>query len=117
MVHALKDSLYYFSINRSRLVEQMKKDPFSLSTDGSNDEGLIKLNSLFVRFFDNDLSYVSTLNMLQVMNMFQLFDMCCSKSRTAEILFENIPNVLRSNEIDWPNCVGLSLDNTWVNLG
>ena len=117
MVHTLKDSLHYFSINRSRLVKQMKKDPFSLSTDGSNDKGLIKLNSLFVRFFVNDLSYVSTFNMLQVMNMFQLFGMCCSKSRTAEILFENIPNVLRSNEIDWSNCVGLSLDNTLVNLG
>ena len=43
--------------------------------------------------------------------------MCCSKSGTAEILFEKISNALRSNDIDWSNYVGLSLDNTSVDLG
>ena len=36
----------------------MKKGPFSITTDGSTDEGLVKLNPLLVRFFDNDLGYV-----------------------------------------------------------
>ena len=99
--------MHYFSVNRSRLVEQMKKGPLSLATDGSNDEDLVKLNPLLVRLFDNDLGYVHV----------QLLGKCCSKSGTAEILFENISNALRSNEIDWSNCVGLSLDNTSVNLG
>ena len=85
----------------------MNKYPFSLATDGSNDKSLVKLNPLLVRLFDNDLGYVNV----------QLLDMCCSKSGTAEILFENIHNALRSNEIDWPSRVGLSLDNTSVNLG
>ena len=85
----------------------MNKYPFSLATDGSNDKSLVKLNPLLVRLFDNDLGYVNV----------QLLDMCCSKSGTAEILFENIHNALRSNEIDWPSRVGLSLDNTLVNLG
>ena len=31
-------------------------------------------------------------------------------------MFENIYDALRSNEIDWPSRVGLSLDNTSVNL-
>ena len=85
----------------------MNKYPFSLATDGSNNKSLVKLNPLLVRLFDNDLGYVNV----------QLLDMCCSKSGTAEILFENIHNALRSNEIDWPSRVGLSLDNTSVNLG
>ena len=83
----------------------MKKGPFSITTDGSTDEGLVKLNPLLVRFFDNDLGYVHN----------QLLDMCCSKSGTAEMLFENISNALRSNEVDCSNCVGLSVDNTLVN--
>ena len=66
-----------------------------------------KLNLLLVRLFDNDLEYVQV----------QLFDICCSKFRTAEILLENISNSLRSNKIDWTNCAGLSLGDTSVNLG
>ena len=107
MVYTLRDSLHYFPINRSKLVEQMEKGPFSLATDGSNDEGLVKLNLILIRLFDNDLCYVHV----------QLLDMCCSKPGTAEILFENIPSALRSNEIDWSNCVRLSLQNTSSNLG
>ena len=99
--------MHYFSINRGRLVEEMKKSPFSLVTDGSNDEGLVKLNPLLVRLFEHDLSYVNV----------QLLDMCCLKSRTTEILFENISNDLRSNEINWSSCVGLSLKNISVSLG
>ena len=99
--------MHYFSINRSRLVEQMKKGTLSLATDGSNDEDLVKLNPLLVKLFENDLGCVHV----------QLLGICCSKSGTAEILFENMSNALRSNEIDWSNCVGQSLDNTSVNLG
>ena len=40
MVYTLRDSLRYFSVNRSRLVEQTEKGPLSRATDGSNDEGL-----------------------------------------------------------------------------
>ena len=66
-----------------------------------------KLNLLLVRLFDNDLEYVQV----------QLFDICCSKFGTAEILLENISNALRSNKIDWSNCAELSLGDTSVNLG
>ena len=40
MGYTLRDSLRYFSVNRSRLVEQTEKGPLSRATDGSNDEGL-----------------------------------------------------------------------------
>ena len=107
MVYKLRDSLHYFSINRFRLVEQMEKGQVLLATDGSNDEGLAKFNPLLVGLFEKDLGYLNV----------QLLDLSCSTSGTAEILFENISNALRSNEINWFNCVGLSLDNTSVNLG
>ena len=97
MVYTLRDSLHYFFIDRSRLVEQIKKGLFSLATDGSNDVSF-KLNPLLVRLFDNDLEYVQV----------QLLDIYCSKFGTSEILLENISNALRSNKIDWSNCVGLS---------
>ena len=87
MVYTLRDSLHYFSINRSRFVEQIKKGPFSLATNGS------KLNPSLVRLFDNDLGYVHV----------QLLDMCCSKIGIAEILFQNISNALRSNELTDPS--------------
>ena len=47
----------------------MKEGPYTLCTDGSNDEGLIKLNSLLVRVFNiNEGKVVS-----------QLLDMCTKK--------------------------------------
>ena len=107
MVYTLRDPLHYFSVNRIRLVEQTKKGQFLLATDGRNDEGLAKFNPLLVGLFENDLGYLNV----------QLLDLSCATSGTAEILFENISNALRSNEINWFNCVGLSLDNTSVNLG
>ena len=101
------ESFIALLFHKSRLVKQMKKDPLSLATDGSNNKGFVKLNPLLVRLFGDDLGYVNV----------QLLDMCRLKSGTAKILFENIYNALRSNEINWPILVGLSLDNTVVNLG
>ena len=47
----------------------MKEDPYTLCTDGSNDEGLVKLNPLLVRVFNiNEGKVVS-----------QLLDMCTKK--------------------------------------
>ena len=65
------------------------------------------MNSSLFRLFDKDLGYVHV----------QLLPMCCTKFGTAKILFENISDALRSNEIDWSNCLGLCLNNTSVNLG
>jgi len=85
----------------------MKTNPFSLATDGSNDEGLIKMNPLLVRFFDVNRGGVHV----------QLLDMCCSKSSTAEALFTKMSDALLENRIDWSGCIGISMDNTSVNMG
>ena len=86
--------------------DQIKKDRCLLAADSNNEEGIVKVNPLLVRLFDNDLGC----------EIDHLLDMCCSLSGTAEILLENISNALRNSKIDLSNCVRRSLDNTSINL-
>ena len=51
--------------SRSELVKDMKSLPFSLSIDGSSDEGLIKMNPLLVQIFDPTKGSIS----LQLLDM------------------------------------------------
>ena len=60
----------------SALVQQMK-DPFSIATDGSNDNGLQKMNPVTVRLFDEASGCINT----------KFLDMCLTTgtgSATAE---------------------------------
>jgi hypothetical protein len=111
---------------KSALIDIMKNSAFSITVDGSNDNGLEKMNPLAVRFFDERCGLVST----------QLLDMCLTSgiiyqvmlndsntlytgvnAGAAETIFNKIDNVLTTNGIDWSNCVGAGVDNTSVNLG
>ena len=40
-----------------------------------------------------------------------------TNSATAASIFEKMNEILMRNEIPWANCVGVSVDNTSVNLG
>ena len=88
----------------------MKTDFNSLSTDGSNDTGLEKMNPLTVRLFDINTSRVDT----------RFLDMCCTTgqtSGTAATIFQKIDDVMIKLQLPWSNCVGFSLDDTSANLG
>ena len=85
----------------------MQLDPYSLCTDGSSDEGLVKMNPLLVRVFDDKKGRVTT----------QLLDMGTCRSSTAESLFETMDKVISESEVPWENCVALGVDNTAVNVG
>jgi hypothetical protein len=86
----------------------MNSGPYSVGTDGSNDEaGLKKLNPILIHRFNNAKGTVSS----------QLLDMGANKESTAEALFNNIDRVFQENQISWQNCVALSVDNTVVNVG
>lgn len=92
------------------LVEKMTQSPFSLAIDGSNDKGLDKMNPLTVRVFDRDAGRVTTM----------FLDMCLTSgthSATAESIFSSLDTALQSRGISWNNCVGVSMDNTSVNMG
>ena len=92
---------------QQQLVGCMKKDPFALAVDGSNDSGVEKMNPLTVRLFDNTSGTVCT----------RLLDMCMSSSATAEADVSKMDEALSKRGISWQNCVGISLDNTSVNMG
>ena len=80
----------------------MKNAPYSLATDGSNDNGLKKMNPLTVQIYDVNLKRVKT----------SLLDMCFSSGSTAEKLFQGITDCLACHRIPWENCVAFSVDNT-----
>ena len=95
---------------KSALVNTMKIQPFSVAVDGSNDTGLEKMNPMTVRLYDVNQGSIVT----------RLLDMCLTKgteSATAASIFKKMDDVLKENGISWSNCVGVSVDNTSVNLG
>ena len=61
-----------------------RNHPFSLSTDGSNDTGLEKMNPISIRIFDEETSTV----------VMRFLHMCPSQSGTAEALFAVIDGKL-----------------------
>ena len=86
----------------------MNSGPYSIGTDGSNDEsGIKKLNPASIRLFDDNKGKVSA----------QLLDTGACKEGTTEALFNNIDSILRENKVDWENCVAVGLDNIAVNAG
>ena len=93
---------------QSSLLEHIKNNYFSISTDGSNDQGLSKMNPVTVRLFD--------INQHKVVTQF-LAGMCLSTSSTADGIFTSIDNVFVQNELSWNNCISLGVDNTSVNIG
>ena len=85
----------------------MKTSCYSITTDGSNDQGLQKINPVTVRLFD--------INQHKVVTKF--YDMCPSTSSTAVGIFTAINTAMMKNNITWDNCVSLAVDNTSVNVG
>ena len=62
----------------------MKRDPYSLCTDSSNDEGFVKMNPLLVRVFDDEKGKVIS----------QLFNMGTCKFTTTEALFGSMDKII-----------------------
>ena len=87
----------------------MRDNPFALAIDGSHDSGLEKMNPVTVRIFDPNQGHAAT----------RFLDMCLtsgSGSATAAAIFKAMDGALQSRNIPWVNCVGLSVDNTSVNM-
>ena len=92
---------------QQQLIESMKHDPYTIAIDGSSNNSIEKMNPLTVRIFDVEKHLVHT----------HLLDMCMSSVSTAEAIFSKMQDALSKYGISWNNCIGISLDNTSVNLG
>lgn len=92
------------------LVDQMKKQPFSISIDGSNDNDLEKMNPITVRVYNLQQHRVTT----------KFLDMGTSSSSTAEALFNTFDtrlSTILNTSNPWLNCTSCGVDNTSVNIG
>lgn len=81
------------------LVSLMRENPFSLATDGSNDNGLQKMNPVTIRIFDEEHGVVAT----------RFLDMCLTPgtaSATADSIFNAVDEALESRQIPWSQCIG-----------
>lgn len=91
---------------RNYLITEIKKAPFSLATDGFNDNGMMKMILLTVRIFDANQGRIKT----------SLLEMCMSKREVAEELFTNIDNCMSLYGVSWDNCAAVGVDNADVNM-
>ena len=85
----------------------MKSEPYSLAVDGSNDNGLQKMNPLTDSIFDVQRRCVTI----------QLLDMCLTSGwdgGRAAAIFEKTDENMTKNKIPWINCVGFGVDNMQV---
>ena len=89
------------------LVNMMKVEPFSLNVDGSNDNDLLKMYPLCVRIFDVNRGHVCL----------RFLDICASSLATADGIFTKLDAALTKHILQWSRCVGVSVDNTNVNVG
>ena len=83
----------------------MKASVFSLSTDGSNNKNLEKMN----------LDNIYDVNQHKMVTRF--LDMCISKSSTSACIFSSIDLVMSKYQIPWSNCILLVVDNTSISVG
>ncbi|XP_033110417.1 uncharacterized protein LOC117111577 [Anneissia japonica] len=74
---------------KASLIDIMKNGPFSVSTDGSSDTGVEKMNPMTVGIFDVNRGCVTT----------QFLDMCMSSRSTAEALFNTMDEVLKTHSL------------------
>lgn len=89
------------------LVSDMRTSLFSLCVDGSNDNGLQKMNPVTVRIYDVNQHKICC----------KFLDMCLSTESTADAIFKSVDAALEKHSISWTNCVGFGFDNTSVNVG
>ena len=82
-----------------QMVDIMKTNFYSLSTDGSSDTRLKKMNPLTVRPFDINTSMVDT----------RFLDIRCSTGQTSHAtaaIFQKMDDVMTKLQLPWSNYIG-----------
>lgn len=90
------------------LINKLRNAPFSIATDGSNDNEATKLYPVAVRVFDETVCKITSC-ILSIKE--------CKEASTGENIFKILDSELKSAQILWSNCVSFSTDNASVMLG
>ncbi|XP_074649019.1 zinc finger BED domain-containing protein 5-like [Tubulanus polymorphus] len=90
------------------IIRRLRTQPFTHSTDGSNDDNHGKQYPIVVRLFNGITKNVDS-ELLSVPTI--------DGRSTGENIFKLLDSELRRNNIKWENCLALGLDNTNVNVG
>lgn len=90
------------------IVAALRKGPFSLATDGSNDLGSVKLYPVCVRYYDSEIGKV----MCVLMSLRQ-----CTEASTGENIFRILDDELTACNVQWQNCICFASDNASVMMG
>lgn len=90
------------------LAGHMKTHPFSLATDGSNDNGSDQLYPVVVRYYNSELKKVIT-ELLCIAS--------CDGASTGENIFNLLDKVFQKWGIPWENCLAFGCDNASVMTG
>lgn len=92
--------------NFSRILEDLRKYPFSIIADETTDISVSKSMAIVVRYCRNDCLVMDKfLNLIEV------------ESATAESLCNSIKNLLVSNNVPLENLVGFAADHAAVMMG
>jgi hypothetical protein len=94
--------------DKTLIIENLRKGPFSLGTDGSTDYEDVKLYPICVRYFDEKSGHVLSV-------LLSLTE--CSQASTGENIFKLIENELDQSSIPWENFISFSTDNASVMVG
>eukprot|EP00057_Strongylocentrotus_purpuratus_P020198 XP_011674672.1 PREDICTED: uncharacterized protein LOC105443327 [Strongylocentrotus purpuratus] len=94
---------------KADLVDKLRTEPFSISTDGSSDRGCEEqLYPIIVRYYDADIGRVVSC----------LLEIATTKERsTGKNIFLLMDGVLKENNIPWKNVIAYSADNAAVMMG
>ena len=83
------------------LVGNVKNHPYSIATDGSTDQGVVKLYPVLLKTFDENIGQV-------VCELLSLKK--CSEGSTGENIFKIMDTELKNWGISWNDCVSFVTD-------
>jgi hypothetical protein len=95
------------SDTQTQLVQKLRHQPFTLATDGSNDD--TSMYPLVVRFF--------SIEQKRVLSLLLSLPECKEASCTGKNIFDVLDNQLKKFAIPWKNCICFESDSASVMLG